>query len=135
MNFLICRVTSGNEAKAAVIFATVDKNLGHKGITAFLVPLNLTGVNLTPKVKKLGIKATSTCDIQLNDVRVPDSNVIGGIGNGFKIVMSQMQIGRIGVAAQALGIAQSALDLSVQYANDRYQFGQNLTHKQLVKVN
>lgn len=127
-------MTSGKEAEAAVVFATIDKSLGHKGITAFLVPLNIPGVSLTPKIKKLGIRATSTCDIQLKNVRIPESNVIGGIGNGFNIVTSQMQVGRIGVAAQALGIAQAALDLSVQYANGRLQFGESLIKKQLIKV-
>lgn len=92
------------------------------------------GVRLSPKEQKLGIRATSTSDIILEETRVPRSNVIGKIGDGFKIAMSQMQLGRIGVASQALGIGQAALDLAIQYACERKTFGYPLIEKQLVKV-
>lgn len=82
----------------------------------------------------LGIRAASTCDILLSDVKVPDSNVIGGVGNGFKIAMRQLQLGRIGVAAQALGIGKAALDLALKYSSERTVFGEKLCNKQLVKV-
>lgn len=128
------RITSAYEAKAAVIFARIDQNVAQRGITAFLVDLRSPGVRLSPKEEKLGIRATSTSDIILEGVRVPRSNVIGKIGEGFKMAMSQMQLGRIGVAAQALGIGQAALDLAVDYACERKTFGYPLIDKQLVKV-
>lgn len=83
----------------------------------------------------MGIRASSTCDIILRDVRVPKENIIGGIGKGFEIAMRQLQIGRIGVAAQSLGIAQAALDLALNYASKRTVLGEKLIEKQLVKVN
>lgn len=129
------RITSAHEARAAVIFARTDQNDAQRGITAFLVDLRSPGVQLSPKEEKLGIRATSTSDIILDGVRVPRSNVIGKIGDGFKIAMTQMQLGRIGVAAQALGIGQAALDLAVNYACERKTFGYPLIDKQLVKVN
>ena len=128
------RVTSGIEAKAGVFFACTDKSKGHKGITAFIVPLDAPGVELGHREEKLGIRASSTCDIILNNVQLPDTNVIGGIGNGFEIAMRQLQLGRIGVAAQALGIGQAAFELAVKYSYQRTVFGERLCNKQLVKV-
>lgn len=103
-------------------------------MSAFLVPINSAGVSLGRREEKMGIKASSTCDIILNDVRVPRNNVIGNIGEGFSIAMAQLQLARIGVAAQALGIGQAALDLAVTYANQRNMFGKQLIDLQLVKV-
>lgn len=128
------RVTSGYEAKAGVFFATTDKNKGHKGINAFLIPLDSPGVELGVREEKLGIRASSTCDIILNNVHVPKSNVIGPMGSGFEIAMRQLQLGRIGVAAQAIGIGRAAFELAVDYANERTAFGEKLADKQLVKV-
>lgn len=127
-------VTSAAEAKAGIIFATVDKSLKHKGITAFLVPFDAPGLELGRKESKMGIKASSTCDLILEDVRVSKENVLGVVGDGFKIAMGQLQAARIGVASQALGIAQSALDLAVTYANNRVVFGKPLIEMQMVKV-
>lgn len=127
-------ITSGYEAKAGVFFATTDQNAGHKGITAFLVSFDTPGVKLGQREDKLGIRATSTCDIILQDVRLPKENVIGGLGNGFKIAMNQLQIGRIGVASQALGIGQAAFELALNYASTRTVLGGKLSEKQLVKV-
>lgn len=149
-------VTSGNEAKAAIVFATVDKQLGHKGISgkiqkcshrpfyqfykqsnpseAFIIPLNdSVGVSLGPKDDKMGIRGTSTCSIILQDCRVHRSNVIGNIGEGFQIAMAQLQLARIGVSSQALGIAQASLDLAVTYAKNRHLFGKQMIDLQLVK--
>lgn len=128
------RVTSGYEASAGVFFATIDKDLGHKGITAFIIPFDTPGVMLGRKEEKLGIRATSMCDIVLQDVRVPKKYVLGKVGEGFDIAMHQLQIGRIGVAAQATGIAQAALDLAVTYALKRELFGKHLTEFQLIRV-
>lgn len=130
----ISRVTSACEAKAGVFFAHTDKSKGHAGITAFLVPLDTPGVEIGPREEKLGIRASSTCDIILNDVHLPETSVIGGIGNGFKIAMRQLQLGRIGVASQAIGIGQGALDLAKQYSMERTVLGERLCDKQLVKV-
>lgn len=129
------RITSAYEAKAAIVFARTNENYAQRGITAFLVNMQAPGVRLSAKEEKLGIRATSTSDIILDGVRVPQSNIIGGIGDGFKIAMSQMQLGRIGVAAQALGIGQAALELATQYACERKTFGYPLIDKQLIKVN
>lgn len=128
------RVTSGYEAKAGIFFATIDKALGHKGIVAFVVPFDAPGMMLGRKEEKLGVRASSTCDIILQDVRVPVANIIGEVGEGFAIAMKQLQVGRIGIASQALGIAQAALDLSVKYASDRRIFGQHLIDIQMIKA-
>lgn len=98
------------------------------------MPISSAGVSLGRREEKMGIKASSTCDIILNDVRVPRNNVIGNLGEGFSIAMAQLQLARIGVAAQALGIGQAALDLAVNYANQRNMFGKQLIDLQLVKV-
>ncbi|KAG4076168.1 hypothetical protein HA402_014717 [Bradysia odoriphaga] len=114
-------VTSAYQAKAAIVFATVDRQLGHKGISAFLIPLNNNRpeVSLGPADDKMGIKGTSTSSIILQDCRVHKDNLIGNIGEGFQIAMAQLQLARIGVASQALGIAQVSLDLAVSYASTR----------------
>lgn len=134
-SFETFRVTSACEAKAGVFFAHTDKSKGHAGITAFLIPLNTPGVEIGLREEKLGIRASSTCDIILNNVRLPESSVIGGIGNGFKIAMQQLQLGRIGVASQAIGIGQAAFDLAKQYSMERVVLSERLCDKQLVKVN
>lgn len=131
---LYFRVTSACEADAGIFFAFTDKNKGHKGITAFIVPLNTPGIEIGPREEKLGIRASSTCDIFLNNVQIPQSNVIGGIGNGFEIAMRQLQLGRIGVSAQAVGIGQAAFDLAKKYSMERTVLGDRLCDKQLVKV-
>lgn len=96
------RVTSGIEGKAGVFFAYTDKSRGHKGITAFIVPLD--SVELGPREEKLGIRATSTCDIILKNVQIPHENVIGEVGKGFEIAMRQLQLGRIGVGVIKQGL-------------------------------
>lgn len=130
----IFRVTSGTEGKAGVFFARTDKSKGHRGISAFIVPLDAPGIEIGPREEKLGIRATSTCDIWLNNVDVPQNNIIGEIGQGFEIAMRQLQLGRIGVAAQAIGIGQAAFDLAIKYSYERKVFNERLCEKQLVKV-
>lgn len=127
-------VTSGMEAKAGVVFATVDPSLKHKGITAFIVPFDAIGVSRGQREEKMGIRASSTCDIRLRNVRVPSKQMIGEMGEGFSIAMEQLQEARLGVAAQALGIAQAALDLAVDYSHKRILFGRQQVDLQLVKV-
>lgn len=98
------------------------------------MPLAAPGVEIGPRENKLGIRATSTCDIFLKDVRIPQTNVVGEIGRGFEIAMRQLQLGRIGVSAQAIGIGQAAFDLAKKYSIERTVLGERLCDKQLVKV-
>lgn len=127
-------MTSGYEAKAGVFFAVTNITKNHHGISAFLIPLDAPGIELGKREEKLGIRASSTCDIILNNVRVPKENLIGSPGAGFKIAMQQLQLGRIGVAAQAIGIGRGAFDLAVKYARKRTVLGEKLADKQLVKA-
>lgn len=96
--------------------------------------MNASGIELGPQEEKLGIRASSTCDIILKNVQLPHTSVIGEIGSGFEIAMRQLQLGRIGVAAQAIGIGQAAFELAVRYSYQRTVFGERLCDKQLVKV-
>ncbi|XP_044758671.1 short-chain specific acyl-CoA dehydrogenase, mitochondrial-like [Coccinella septempunctata] len=127
-------VTSGTEGKAAVIFATVDKKLKHRGITGFLIPMPTPGLSLGKKEDKLGIRASSTCNLILEDVRVPITNILGKPGDGFKMAMMQLDKARVGIAAQALGIAQSALEVAKEYSGQRKAFGQPISNLQAVKL-
>ena len=115
-------VTSGLEADTAVIFASVDRKLKHKGITAFIVDLNCPGVTKGKNEKKLGIRASSTCGLDLKNVVVSSENILGNIGEGFKIAMEQLDQARIGIASQAIGIAQASLDTAIMYASQRIAF-------------
>lgn len=116
-------ITNGYEADAAIVFATTDGDAGHRGITAFLVDMPTSGLSLGKKEEKLGIRASSTCNLIFEDCRVPASNILGELGQGFKIAMSTLDGGRIGIAGQALGIAQAALDAAVGYSKERLAFG------------
>lgn len=127
-------VTSGIEADVGIIFATVDKSVKHKGITAFIVPFNIPGVSKGIKEKKMGIKATSTCDLVFENVEITDDHVIGQVGDGFKIAMEQLDQARIGVASQAIGISQAAFDTAIKYANERKAFGKSILSINTVKV-
>lgn len=126
-------VTSGLQAESAVVFATVDPKLNHKGITAFIVDLNAPGVHRGKNEVKLGIRATSTCGIVLENVCVDEENILGDIGEGFKIAMQQLDQARIGIASQGLGIAQASLDTAIQYASQRIAFNQPILKLPLVQ--
>lgn len=115
-------VTSGIESEACIVFATVDKSLGHKGITAFIVDMDATGVRRGNNERKLGVRATSTCSLTLDNVRVGPENILGAPCEGFKLAMEQLEQGRIGIASQALGIAQASLDTAINYASQRIAF-------------
>lgn len=119
-------ITNGYEADAAIVFATVDASLKHKGVAAFVVDMPTKGLSLGKKEEKLGIRASSTCNLIFEDCTIPKANLLGGIGDGFKIAMSVLDGGRIGIAAQALGIARAALEASARYANERKAFGKKL---------
>lgn len=123
-------ITNGYEADAAIVFATTDASMKHKGITAFVVPMPSVGLALGKKEDKLGIRASSTCNLIFEDCRVSNDNILGEEGMGFKIAMSTLDGGRIGIAGQALGIAQAALDASVAYAKERKAFGSPIAQLQ-----
>ncbi len=116
-------ITNANEAGLFIVFATVDPSAGYRGITAFLVERGFPGFAVGKKEDKLGIRASSTCELLLEECRVPRANVLGEIGKGYKVAIETLNEGRIGIGAQMLGIAQAALDHSVRYTKERKQFG------------
>ncbi|MDO6656295.1 acyl-CoA dehydrogenase [Anaerobacillus sp. 1_MG-2023] len=116
-------ITNGGEAEIYIVFAQTDKEKGHKGITAFIVEKGTPGFSMGKKEKKLGIRSSPTLEIIFEDCRVPIENRLGDEGQGFKIAMKTLDGGRNGIAAQAVGIAQGALDAATAYAKERKQFG------------
>jgi butyryl-CoA dehydrogenase len=126
-------ITNGYEAEAAIVFATTDKAQKHKGISAFLVPMPVAGFSRGKKEDKLGIRASSTCNLIFENCRVPKDHLLGEPGAGFKIAMGTLDGGRIGIAAQALGIAQAALEASVAYAKERQAFGAPIEKLQAIQ--
>lgn len=126
-------ISNSKEASGGLIFATIDKSQKHKGITAFLTEKDVPGLSVAKKESKLGMRASSTCQLTLDDVSVPQSQVLGTPGGGFKIAMESLDCGRIGIAAQSTGIAQAALELAVDYAEKRVAFGQRLSRLQMIQ--
>uniref|UniRef100_A0A8C5LZZ3 Short-chain specific acyl-CoA dehydrogenase, mitochondrial n=1 Tax=Leptobrachium leishanense TaxID=445787 RepID=A0A8C5LZZ3_9ANUR len=126
-------ITNAWDASAAVVFATTDKSLAHKGISAFLVEMPTSGLSLGKKEDKLGIRASSTANLIFEDCRIPCENLLGQEGMGFKIAMHTLDAGRIGIASQALGIAQAALDCAVDYADKRFAFGAPISKLQAIQ--
>ncbi|XP_077317608.1 short-chain specific acyl-CoA dehydrogenase, mitochondrial [Lithobates pipiens] len=126
-------ITNAWDASATVVFATTDKSLKHKGISAFLVEMPSPGLSLGKKEDKLGIRASSTANLIFEDCRIPRENLLGKPGMGFKIAMQTLDAGRIGIASQALGIAQAALDCAVDYAEKRIAFGAPITKLQAIQ--
>jgi len=116
-------ITNSYEAEIFLVFANIDPSKGYKGITCFLVTKDM-GIQIAKKEQKLGIRASSTCSLNFDDVKVPAENVIGGEGLGYKIAIEILNEGRIGIAAQMLGLAQGAFDKAVPYTYERKQFGQ-----------
>ncbi|KAI5630754.1 acyl-CoA dehydrogenase, middle domain-containing protein [Phthorimaea operculella] len=133
LNGTKCWITNGYESKASVVFATTDKSLKHKGISAFIVPKPIKGLELGKKEDKLGIRASSTCSLMFEDCEIPKENILGEPGFGFKIAMMTLDAGRIGIASQALGIAQASLDVAVEYASKRIAFGKPITKLQSIQ--
>jgi butyryl-CoA dehydrogenase len=123
----LCRITNAYEASAAVVFATTDKSLKHKGISAFIIPTDTPGFSLGAKEDKIGIRASSTANLIMEDVRIPKSYLLGKLGEGFKIAMTTLDGGRIGVAGQALGIASASIDCAAKYALERKAFGKPIS--------
>ena len=117
-------ITNGKEANIAIVFAMTDKAKGHKGISAFIVPTDVKGFNVSRLEHKLGIRASSTAQIMLEDMKLSKKNLLGNVGDGFKVAMSTLDGGRIGIASQALGIARAAMEESIEFAKQREAFGQ-----------
>ena len=119
-------VTSGINSDVVIVMALTDKSAGYNGISAFIVPKDLDGFSVGKKEDKLGIRGSDTCELYFDNCHVPIENLIYKEGQGFRIALATLDGGRIGIAAQALGIAQAALDKSVQYAKERKQFGKTI---------
>lgn len=126
-------ITNGYEADMAIVFATTDAAKRHRGIGAFLVPMPSEGLSLGKKEDKLGIRASSTCQLIFEDCRIPREYRLGGDGDGFKVAMTTLDGGRIGVAAQAIGIAQAALEEAVRYAKEREAFNAPIANLQAIQ--
>lgn len=116
-------ITNANEANLFLVFANVDPSKGYKGITGFIVEKDFPGFKVGKKEDKLGIRASSTCELVFENCEVPKENVIGEVGKGYKIAIETLNEGRIGIGAQMLGIAQGAYDATVEYIKTREQFG------------
>ncbi|WP_087045581.1 acyl-CoA dehydrogenase family protein [Caballeronia ptereochthonis] len=125
-------VTNGRRAGVAIVFAVTDPDQGKRGISAFIVPTNTPGFNVGAPEHKLGIRASDTCPITFDDCAIPAANLLGKRGEGLKIALSNLEGGRIGIAAQALGIARAAFDAARAYARERVQFGKPIHEHQSV---
>ena len=126
-------ITNAAESSLFIVFANANPDAGYKGITAFLVERDTPGFVVEPKEDKLGIRASSTCPLTLDGVRVPASAVLGEVGRGYKIAIETLNEGRIGIGAQMLGIAQAALDHTTRHVKERRQFGRAIADFQAVQ--
>jgi len=126
-------ITNGNEADLFIVFATVNPDAGYRGITAFLVERGFPGFSVGKKEDKLGIRASSTCELILEDCRVPRANVLGEIGKGYKTAIETLNEGRIGIGAQMIGLAKGALQHAIAYTKERKQFGKAIAEFQAVQ--
>jgi butyryl-CoA dehydrogenase/short/branched chain acyl-CoA dehydrogenase len=126
-------ITNGKEAGIYILFASVDLSAGYRGITAFLVEREFPGFTVGKKEDKLGIRASSTCELILEDCLVPAENVLGETGRGYKIAMESLNEGRIGIGAQMLGVARGAWDAAIRYSQERKQFGKSIADFQGVQ--
>jgi butyryl-CoA dehydrogenase len=126
-------ITNGPKADAIVLFTMTDKEKGNKGITAFLVPTNTPGFIRAEPDKKMGISAAWSCSMFFEDMRVPAKNMLGKEGDGFKVAMSTLDGGRIGIASQALGIARAAYEEAVRYSGERKSFGKPIREHQAIQ--
>jgi butyryl-CoA dehydrogenase/short/branched chain acyl-CoA dehydrogenase len=126
-------ITNALEAGLFIVFANVNPELGYKGITAFLIEKDFSGFSVGKKEDKLGIRASSTCELILEDCRVPKANVLGEIGKGYKIAIETLNEGRIGIGAQMVGVAQGSWDHGAAYAKERKAFGKALADFQAIQ--
>lgn len=125
-------ITSGDRAGLMVVWAKTDRGAGHRGITAFLVRRGTAGVTVANLEHKMGLRGSTTAQIVLDGCEVPDSDVLGEVGGGFKLAMQALDGGRIGIASQAVGIASAALDAAIRYAKDRVAFGVPIAKHQAI---
>ncbi|MBI3049615.1 MAG: acyl-CoA dehydrogenase [Acidobacteria bacterium] len=126
-------ITNAAEADVFIVFATVDPEAGYRGITAFVVERSFPGFAVGRKEDKLGIRASSTCELLLEECRVPRANVLGEVGKGYKVAIETLNEGRIGIGAQMIGLAEGALDHAVRYTKERKQFGKAVAEFQGVQ--
>jgi len=126
-------ITNAAEADIFLVFATINPEAGYKGITAFVVDREMEGLSIGKKENKLGIRASSTCEVILENVRVPASHVVGEPGNGYKVAIETLNEGRIGIGAQMTGIADAALGAALSYTKERKQFGKSISDFQGVQ--
>jgi len=126
-------ITNGKEAGMFIVLATLDPAAGYKGITAFLVEKDFPGFTVGKKEDKLGIRASSTCELILEDCRVPKNNLLGEAGKGYKIAIETLNEGRIGIGAQMIGVARGAWEYAVKYAQERKQFGKPISEFQAIQ--
>jgi alkylation response protein AidB-like acyl-CoA dehydrogenase len=126
-------ITNGNEAGIFIVFANADPGKGYKGVTAFIVERDFPGFSVGKKEDKLGIRASSTCELLFDNCRVPRENVLGDFGKGYKIAIETLNEGRIGIGAQMVGLAQGAYEAALAYTKERKQFGQTISEFQGVQ--
>jgi alkylation response protein AidB-like acyl-CoA dehydrogenase len=126
-------ITNGNEAGLFIVFANVNPEAGYRGITAFLVERGFAGFSVGKKEDKLGIRASSTCELLFEDCRVPKANVLGEVGKGYKVAIETLNEGRIGIGAQMIGLAAGALEHTIRYTKERKQFGKAIAEFQAVQ--
>jgi len=126
-------ITNANEADVFIVFATVDPNAGYRGITAFVVEREFAGFAVGKKEDKLGLRASSTCELLLDSCRVPRRNVLGSVGKGYKVAMETLNEGRIGIGAQMVGLSAGALRHAIAYVKERRQFGHAIAEFQGVQ--
>jgi short/branched chain acyl-CoA dehydrogenase len=126
-------ITNGYEAGVYLVFATVNPEAGYRGITCFIVERDFPGFQVGKKEDKLGIRASSTCELILDNCRVPKANVMGEVGKGYKVAIETLNEGRIGIGAQMIGVARGALENALAYAKERKQFGKPIAEFQGVQ--
>jgi len=126
-------ITNGNEASVFILMANIDFDAGYRGITAFLVEKSMDGFSIGKKEDKLGIRASSTTELILDNVRVPAANVLGPVGKGYKVAIETLNEGRIGIGAQMIGLARGALNAAIAYSQEREQFGRPIANFQAVQ--
>jgi len=127
-------ITNANEAGLFIVFANTDFDAGYRGITAFLVERDMDGFTVGKKEDKLGIRASSTCELLFDNVRVPAANVLGPVGKGYKVAIETLNEGRIGIGAQMVGLARGALAAGLAYAKEREQFGKPIARFQAIQM-
>ena len=126
-------ITNGGPAGVAVVIASTDRSAKHRGLSAFIVPADAPGYKVAKEEHKLGIRASSTAELVFDECRIPKENLLGKPGEGFKIAMATLDGGRIGIAAQAVGIARGAMEHAVAYSKERHQFGQPISNFQAIQ--